>query len=134
MTRTAPCPVGLLVALVVASATSVWVAASQPADGFCYNTSAMTVYYTGGFGAESCQTTGTCDNDTFYKGKNKDTTQDGMCIYTAYENVPSTQIFPNCGNWHNFTFNDDNSLSRFRNCTQNPGIDNCGSYHSASTY
>lgn len=96
----------------------------------------MTVYYASGFGAESYNAYGTCDNDTYYNGKNKDTAQDGICIYTAHENIPDTRTYTNCldDTWDSFSFNDTDSVSRFRNCEQAPGIDPCGSYHDASTY
>ncbi len=83
LTRTVPRPALLLAALVVASTAIAWVAAPQPAEGFCYNTSAMTIYYSGGFGAESYQTNGTCDNDTCYAGRTRTPPQMG-CACTRH--------------------------------------------------
>ncbi len=83
LTRTVPRPALLLAALVVASTAIAWVAAPQPAEGFCYNTSAMTIYYSGGFGAESYQTNGTCDNDTCYAGRTRTPPQMG-CASTRH--------------------------------------------------
>ena len=107
-----------------------------PADAYCYNGSHMTIGFSGGFGYEGHQYYGTCDNDTFYAGHNKDDTQDGYCIITQYQNAPGSPYYINCANnqWINFSFNDTNSSSRFKNCKQTPGLDPCTSWVNSSSY
>lgn len=122
-----------ILAMVVASTLLL---SARPSEAYCFNGSHMNVGFPNGFGDEYYRTWGTCNGDTLYVGKNRDTLQDGVCIYTVYAGLPGTVSFSNCLNsvWANTQFDDTDQTGTFYNCKQVPGIDPCSSVMSMSGY